>query len=115
MTLLPNVELGLGCKVNVNATIHHDSKIGDFCTIAPGALILGNVHIESGAYVGAGAIIKQRCHIGAGAVIGAGSVVTKTIEPYSIAVGNPAEVIKSRNRVINYKSRYFPFFDTDIQ
>jgi maltose O-acetyltransferase len=35
-------------------------------------------------------------HIGAGCVIGAGSVVVKDLEPYSIAVGNPARTIKRR-------------------
>jgi len=34
--------------------------------------------------------------IGKGTVIGAGSVVTKSIPEYSIAVGNPAKVIKRR-------------------
>jgi len=34
--------------------------------------------------------------IGDGCVIGAGAVVTKDIPPYSVAVGVPAKVVKSR-------------------
>ena len=36
----------------------------------------------------------QGVTIGEGSVIGANSVVTKDIDKYSIAVGNPAKVIK---------------------
>ncbi len=32
--------------------------------------------------------------IGEGCTIGAGSVVTKDIPPYSVAVGNPAKVVR---------------------
>ena len=35
-------------------------------------------------------------HIGDGAIIGLNSVVTKNIEPYTIAAGNPAKVIRKR-------------------
>ncbi|MBC7498177.1 antibiotic acetyltransferase [Candidatus Gracilibacteria bacterium] len=34
--------------------------------------------------------------IGDGAIIGAGSIVTKDVEPYAIAVGVPARVIRYR-------------------
>ena len=56
----------------------------------------GNIIIEDDVWIGAGAIILTGITIGKGSVIGAGSVVTKNIPQYSIAVGNPAKVIKNR-------------------
>ncbi|MEB0001233.1 acetyltransferase, partial [Cryobacterium sp. RTS3] len=41
-------------------------------------------------------IILGGVTIGEGAVLGAGAVVTHDIEPYGIAVGNPARVIRKR-------------------
>ena len=41
-------------------------------------------------------MILDSIKIGDGAIIGAGSVVTKDIPAYSIAVGNPAKVVKMR-------------------
>ena len=45
-------------------------------------------HIGANSVVVAGVEIGERCQIGAG------SVVTKDIPAYSVAVGNPARVIK---------------------
>jgi len=42
-------------------------------------------------------VVLPGVSIGNGAVIGAGSVVTSNIPEYSIAVGNPARIVKSRN------------------
>lgn len=52
------------------------------------------VRIGSRVWVGGGAIILPKVTIGDGCVIGAGSVVTKDVPAYSLAVGNPARVIR---------------------
>lgn len=90
VTIMPNVRIGTACKLNVNVTVHHDSTVGDFSTLAPGSQILGNVTIEERVYVGAGAVIRQHCRIGANAVIGAGAVVIQDVPSGSVVVGVPA-------------------------
>ena len=57
-------------------------------------IICESVTIGSGCWIGEKAIIMPGVTIGQKCVIGAGSVVTKSIPDYSIAVGNPAHVIK---------------------
>jgi len=54
------------------------------------------VTIGRDSYVGMGVCIMYSADIGEGSVVGSGSVVVKPIPPYSIAVGNPARVIKER-------------------
>jgi len=56
----------------------------------------GAVQIGNAVWIGDSVIILPGIKIGDGAIIGAGSVVTKSIPPFSIAVGNPARVIKKR-------------------
>jgi acetyltransferase-like isoleucine patch superfamily enzyme len=51
------------------------------------------IPIGSDCWIGAGAIVMAE--IGEGTTIGAGSVVTRPIPARSVAVGNPAKVIKS--------------------
>ncbi len=56
----------------------------------------GQVVIGNAVWIGDSVIILPGVTIGDGAVIGAGSVVTKQIPAYSIAVGNPARVLRKR-------------------
>jgi len=52
------------------------------------------VSIGDGSWLGHGTIVLPGARIGKHVVIGAGSVVTGEIPDYSVAVGNPARVIK---------------------
>lgn len=74
--------------------------------------------IEADCWIGARVIIMEGVRIGRGSVVGAGSIVTKSIPPYSIAVGTPAKVIKFRftgQELINYDEYlYGKNFNNDI-
>ncbi len=103
-----------GCWINAAGGI----TIGDNVLIGPNCIIHSANHkidrldvpirkqgyeylpviIESDVWIGANATILPGTSIGPSAVIGAGSVVTKDIPPCAVAVGNPARVIKMRNR-----------------
>ena len=56
----------------------------------------GDTVIGNDVWIGQNATILPGVHIGDGAIIGANSVVGSDIEPYTIVVGNPAEVIRYR-------------------
>jgi galactoside O-acetyltransferase len=51
--------------------------------------------IEDGAWIGANATILKGAKIGRGSIIGANAVVTGEIPPMSVAVGNPARVVRT--------------------
>ena len=104
----------IGNNVNIShyvliQTLTHDPQNRDFvCLVLP-------VVIEDDVWVGARAIILPGVRLGRGCVVGAGAVVTKNVPDYVIVAGCPAKIIGERSRELNYKSKYFPFFNTDIQ
>jgi acetyltransferase-like isoleucine patch superfamily enzyme len=51
--------------------------------------------VKTGAWIGANAIILPGVTIGINSVVGAGSIVTKDVPNFTVAVGNPAKVIKN--------------------
>ena len=53
--------------------------------------------IESDVWIASNAVILPSVRVGRNAVVGAGSVVTKDIPQLSVAVGNPAKVIRQYN------------------
>ena len=57
-------------------------------------ILTAPIVIEDECWIAANAVITAGVTIGKHSVIAAGAVVTKDIPPYSVAVGNPAKVIK---------------------
>ena len=86
------IEIGDDCLIGHNttiATLNHD-----FNPQRRADLIPKKVRIENKVWIGSDCTILPGVTIGEGAIIGAGSVVTKNIPPNTIAVGNPAKVIR---------------------
>lgn len=81
--------------VNRSASIGHHAHLADYASIGPGAVLAGSVTVERGATIGAGAVVLPEVRIGANAVVAAGSVVRESVEPTSLAAGNPARVLRT--------------------
>jgi acetyltransferase-like isoleucine patch superfamily enzyme len=62
--------------------------------ISKQAVSMGLITVEDDCWIGANAVLTAGVTIGKHSVIAGGAVVTKDIPPYSVAVGNPARVIK---------------------
>lgn len=62
-----------------------------------GYISKGDVIIHDECWIGIGSTILSGVKIGKHSVIGANSIVINDIPPYSVAVGNPAHVIKQYN------------------
>ncbi len=54
----------------------------------------GLIVVEDEVWIGANVVVTAGVTIGKHSVVAGGSVVTKSIPPYSVAVGNPAKVVK---------------------
>ena len=113
-------KVAIGEKVNIGANSYiygyGDIEIGDHALIANQVEIISGAHtfddmtrpmrfqgrtpsrivIGEDVWIGTHAIILGGVTIGRGAVIGAGAVVHQDIKEYAIAVGVPAQVIRSR-------------------
>lgn len=117
-------KLGKICIGNYTSINHYcsilcgaDIRIGDYTRMASFITIMSENHginpekgiyhkqpleckeVNIGTYcwLGEKVIVMPGVTIGDWSIVGAGSLVTKNIPPYSIAVGNPARVIKQYN------------------
>jgi len=59
---------------------------------------MDKVVIGRDCYLGMNVCVLYSANIGEGSVIGSGAVVVKPIPPFSVAVGNPAKVIRKREK-----------------
>jgi len=85
-----NVTIGSHVTLNLHASVGHDSYIGDYVTLHPGARVSGNCTISTGCLIGSNAVIKEGTYIAPWTIIGAGAVVTRDIKEPGIYVGVPA-------------------------
>ncbi|RQM32216.1 serine O-acetyltransferase [Rhodococcus ruber] len=85
---------GYGLVVNNSAVIGRNVTLRNGVTIGSRRNGGACPVLEDGVEVGAGAVILGGIVIGSGSKIGAGSVVLNSVPSGSVAVGNPARLIK---------------------
>ena len=114
------VSIGDGVSLNVGVVldscnggrieIGNDVLIGPYCVLRSADHVFsdpskpiksqghapGTIVIEDDCWLGSHVVVTSNVTIGKGSVIGAHSVVTHDIPPYSIAMGVPAAVKRSR-------------------
>ncbi len=111
------VRIGEGTFLNMGVMIAAERlvEIGDHCMLANGCFVSdashryddperpvpwqgfeskGPTRIGENCWLGANVVVTSGVGIGERCVIGANSVVTKDIEPYSVAAGAPARVMR---------------------
>jgi acetyltransferase-like isoleucine patch superfamily enzyme len=91
---LGSVTVGRDCKIARDVIIM-DS---DQHELPGGGLVVAPVVIEDRVWIGARAMVLKGVRIGHDSVIGAGAIVTKNVPPFSVAVGQPARVIRTTER-----------------
>ncbi|HLO59597.1 MAG TPA: DapH/DapD/GlmU-related protein [Bacteroidales bacterium] len=92
-----NVFIGDRVSIGPNVLIITDSSPNYSKLIKIFPVLSQNVEIDNDSWIGANVTILPGVKIGKCSVVGAGSIVTKNIPDNSIAVGNPAKVIKNIN------------------
>lgn len=124
-----NISIGNDVVINKNVLLDGrgaELLIGDNVDIAQDVQIWTQEHdinssnhslnssrviINDFVWIASRATILPGVEIGKGAVIASGAVITKNVEPYTVVGGVPAKKIGERNKDINYKLNYKPFFE----
>lgn len=111
------VRIGSRTRIGLGNTIIGPVTIGDDVRLAQNVVLSGLNHnyedvsqpihaqgvstatiiVEEETWIGANSVIVAGVTIGKHCIIAGGSVVTKDIPAYSVAVGNPARVVKTYN------------------
>lgn len=96
----------LASNIYISDTIH-GSYLGNQNDSSPRStpnsrnLTFKDVYISDNVWIGEGVSILPGVIIGKGVIIGSNSVVTKSIPDFTIAVGNPAKIVKKFNFLNN--------------
>jgi acetyltransferase-like isoleucine patch superfamily enzyme len=92
------VTIGRNVLVAGHTTINTVSHATERCDIPINdqPVLTGPVVIEDDVWIGLNVVILQGVTLGHGCIVGAGAVVTRSIPPWSIAVGVPARVVGRR-------------------
>jgi sugar O-acyltransferase (sialic acid O-acetyltransferase NeuD family) len=92
--LTTNITIGKHAHLNLQTTIGHDCRIGDYFTTAPGVKVSGNCKIYDCVYIGTNSSIREKITICDDVILGLNSGVVKNITESGVYGGTPCKKIK---------------------
>lgn len=84
------VLVGRHVQLNVACSLSHDAKVGDYCSVYPGARLTGGACLAEGVTLGTNASVIPLRSVGSDTVVGAGACVVSDLPSGVTAVGVPA-------------------------
>ena len=94
--LTTNIDIGRHAHINLNATVGHDTTIGEFVSLNPLASISGDCCLEDGVLVGVAGVVLNGLRVGAGATVGGSACAVRDVPPATTVVGVPAKPLPVR-------------------
>lgn len=94
----PGAYIGNFTFFATGAHVEHDCTIGDYASISAGSLTGGHVKVGKFSALTLGVVVVDRLEIGENTVVGAGSVVLKSLPDNVLVYGNPAKVVRARDK-----------------
>lgn len=88
--------IGDGVIVNTRSVIEHDTVVGAWSHVAPGATICGQVQLGEFCHIGAGAVVRQGVQLGSRCLIGAAAAVVHDHTDGAKLVGVPARPFRAK-------------------
>lgn len=89
-----NVNFGQFVYLNFMVGVGHDTIIGDYVQINPGAQIGGASTIGNSVLIGSNSTIRQGISVGNNSTVGSGAVVLSKVRENITVFGNPARKLK---------------------
>lgn len=91
-----DIIIGKHAHINLDCTIGHDCKIGDFFTSAPSVNISGKCSIGNCVYLGTNSSLREKLSIVDNVIVGMGGMVVKSIEEPGTYIGMPVKKLESK-------------------
>jgi sugar O-acyltransferase (sialic acid O-acetyltransferase NeuD family) len=93
-----DVQISANVLIQPQACVGHDSSVGSHSVVSSNVTLAGHCAIGQRVFIGMNSAVKEQTAIGDDAIIGMGSSVFADIAPASIALGNPARVMRKNEQ-----------------
>ena len=93
-----DVRIGANVLLQPQACVGHDSAVGAHSVISSNVTLAGHCDIGQRVFIGMNCAVKEQTTIGHDAIIGMGSAVFSDIAEATIALGNPARVMRKNEQ-----------------